>query len=145
MSVNAKVDIASCLREVPGLALTYQTSWKIRLLQIQGHSLALSTLRTWAETSQHEFEEVMKGIRLVGLNYLPPELPVVEKSPHYPVHAICVKHRDARLIYFYAPEINTAVCTNCVEQGIQVDASYALAERLRLLFQERLFHPPSSS
>jgi hypothetical protein len=141
MSVNAKVDMGGCLRELPGLALTYQTSWKIRILQIQGHSVALSTLHTWAQNSPHEFEEIMRGIRLVGLNRLPPELPAVEKSPHYPVYAVRAKGSAARLIYFYVPEINTAVFTNCVEVTGCAETGYALGERLRQLLQECLPQP----
>lgn len=143
MNVNAKVDMAACLREIPGLTLIYQTSWKIRLLQIQGQSLALSALLQWAQTSRYEFEEIMKGIRLVGINRLPPELPAVEKSPHFPVYAIRAKGSAARLIYFYVAEINTVVCTNCIEPGVLADVhiGYAFAERLRCLFQESLPQP----
>lgn len=141
MSVNAKVDMSGCLREVPGLASTYQTSWKIRLLQIQRHSVALSTLHVWAQTFPRGFEEIMKGIRMVGLNRLPPELPAVEKSPHYPVYAIRTKGSAARLIYFYVPDINTAVLTNCVEVNGCIETGYALGERLRQLLQERLPNP----
>jgi len=141
MSVNAKVDMCGCLRELPGLALTYQTAWKIRLLQIQGHSVALSALYTWAQNSSQEFEEIMKGVRLVGLNRLPPELPTVEKSPHYPVYAVRAKGGGLRLIYFYIPEINSAVFSNCVDVTGCAETGYALGERLRQLLQECLLKP----
>jgi hypothetical protein len=137
--------MTGCLRELPGVSSTYQTSWKIRLLQIQGQSLALSALLKWAQTSRSEFDEIMMGARLVGINRLPPELPVVEKSSRFPVYAIRAKGSSARLLYFYSSAINTAVCTNCIDPGMSEEADpssdYVLAEQVRLLFVQNLPQP----
>lgn len=143
MIVNAKVDMAACLRELPGLPLTYQTAWKIRLLQLQGQSLALSALRQWFQHSPSAYEEILIGIRLVGVARTPPTLPAVEKSPAFPVHAICAKSHSARLFFFYVAQINTVVCTNCVGSDIECDLAegYRIAEALRVLFYHNLTPP----
>ncbi len=83
----------------------------------------------------------MKGVRLVGINRLPPTLPSVEKSPHFPIHAILAKGSSARLFYFYLSEINTAVCTNCLPPGDDVSLGYAIAEQLRRHFLESAPQP----
>ena len=83
----------------------------------------------------------MKGVRLVGINRLPPGLPSVEKSCDFPIHAVRVKWGVARLFYFYLPEINTAVCTNCIPPGDDIPSGYAIAEQLRRHFLESASQP----
>lgn len=54
------------LLEIPGLAASDQTACRIRVLSIDGKSLALAALELWESAENADFKKIMKNIRILG-------------------------------------------------------------------------------
>ena len=131
MDVNLKVDNSNGLMEVPGLDAIHQRSWKIRLLKINGKSLALSALAEWEKSSNGDYRKIMKAMKVVGNSPLPPRLPHVVKSDNYEVYEM--RGDNLRLMFFYDKANKTVVCTNSYEKNSSSNQGTAFGTCDRLM------------
>lgn len=137
MNVNSKVDATVTFRELPGLYPHYQTSWKIRLIQIGASCVPLALLYDWHRFSKSGYVEMMKGLRVVGTTQTPP-FPCVKKSTRTGLFEIIPVLGKCGLVYYYDRAQATAVVTSgyCLENETEESAHISAAsvcERFGLL------------
>jgi len=113
--VNIKVDKGDGLMPVPGFDAHNEIFWKIRLLKVEGRSLAFDALSKWLKHSRQDFKSILKVMAVVGTTKLPPGLPYTKKSQNYEVYEMI--GANVRLMFFYEKQMNVAICTNAYEKN----------------------------
>lgn len=138
-SVNSRVDIHVDLLDIPGLDEKYQTHWKIRALEVNGRSKALSALEEWQKKHQIEWKKIRKVLQLHGGQKVIRDPKKVRKNsnPQYgEVFEMKADKGNARLMFFYDDDDESIIiCTNSHWKGKgSQDTDFATCARLKELY-----------
>jgi hypothetical protein len=110
------------LLEIPGLAAQDQGACKIRVLAVNGTSLALEGLAAWEDREPADFKKIMKVMRMLGNHgrHLRDEDKVKKcaNTAYGDVYEMRADKGKARLMFFYDDENEVLViCTNYFWKG----------------------------